>query len=334
MRVSLFLLAALCALAALLATGCGKREGAEGPGDGTELSVMLDWVPNPDHASIYTAQANGHFKDLGLNVRIRTPTNPSAPIKQVAAGRVDLAISYAPEVLRQREQGLPVVAVAALVQKPLTSLVSLPAAGVRRPADLAGKSVGTAGIDYQAAYLDEILRQAGVDESSVERKNVGFNLSQALLTKKVDAVLGAFYNVEGSDLRQRGRNPVIIPVDRAGIPRYDELVLVANEDRLEDDGDLIRGFVGALARATADLRADEQGETQDLLDASPELDPRLTRASVHETVPTFAPPRGKPFGYLDPQEWGRFSRFMVESGLLDGEPSGAYTNEWLPGEGL
>jgi putative hydroxymethylpyrimidine transport system substrate-binding protein len=334
MRIAVSLPAALCTLAALVAAGCGEREGAEGPGDGTELTLMLDWTPNPDHASIYTAQANGHFERVGLAVKIRTPTDPSAPIKQVAAGRVDLAISYAPEVLRQREKGMPVVAVAALVQRPLTSIVALPAAGVRRPADLAGKTVGTAGIEYQAAYLEEILRKAGVGPGSVETKNVSFSLSQALLTKKVDAVLGAFYNVEGSDLRQQGRNPVIIPVDRAGIPPYDELVLVANGDKLEDQGDLIRGFVGALARATTDLRRDERGETEDLLRASRGLDPRLTRASVHETVPTFAPPRGKPFGYLDPAEWNRFTRFMVGSGLLEQAPEGAYTNEWLPGEGL
>ena len=334
MRTSAFLLAALCALAALLAAGCGKREGADGPGDGEELTVMLDWVPNPDHANIYTAQANGHFERVGLDVKLRTPTDPSAPIKQVAAGRVDLAISYAPEVLRQRDKGVPVVAVAALVQRPLTSIVALPGSGVRTPADLAGKEVGTAGIDYQAAYLQEILRKAGVAEGDVETKNVGFNLSQALLTKRVDAVLGAFYNVEGSDLREQGKRPVIIPVDRAGIPRYDELVLVANEDRLEDDGDLIRSFLGALARGTADLRADERAETEDLLNASRELDPDLTRASVRQTVPTFAPPQGKPFGYLDPGEWQRFTRFMVDAGLLDSAPEGAYTNEWLPGEGL
>ena len=95
-------------------------------------------------------------------MEIRQPSDPAAPIKQVAAGRVDLAISYEPEVLRARDQGLSVVSVGALVQKPLTSIISLPKAKIRKPADLEGKTVGTAGIDYQYAYLETILREAGV----------------------------------------------------------------------------------------------------------------------------------------------------------------------------
>ena len=72
---------------------------------------MLDYFPNADHAGIYAAQAAGYFKQAGLDVKIRQPTDPSAPIKQVAAGRVDLAISYEPELLRARDKGLHVVAV-------------------------------------------------------------------------------------------------------------------------------------------------------------------------------------------------------------------------------
>ena len=67
---------------------------------------MLDYFPNADHAGIYAAQAGGHFEQAGLDVAIRQPPDPAAPIKQVAAGRVDLAISYEPEVLRARDQGL------------------------------------------------------------------------------------------------------------------------------------------------------------------------------------------------------------------------------------
>ena len=54
------------------------------------------------------------------------------------------------------------VAVGALVRKPLTSIISLPKAKIRSPADLKGKTVGTAGIDYQSAYLQTILDEASV----------------------------------------------------------------------------------------------------------------------------------------------------------------------------
>ena len=132
-----------------------------GPSGSKHVELMLDYFPNADHAGIYAAQADGDFQEAGLDVEIRQPPDPAAPIKQVAAGRVDLAISYEPEVLRARDQGLNVVSVGALVQKPLTSIISLPKAKIRKPADLEGKTVGTAGIDYQHAYLETILREAG-----------------------------------------------------------------------------------------------------------------------------------------------------------------------------
>jgi len=235
---------------------CGEKEETLGPGGGSELELMLDFFPNADHAGIYAAEAGKHFDNAGLDLKIRQPSDPSAPIKQVAAGRVDLAVSYEPEVLRARDEGLKVVAVAALVRKPLTSIISLPSAGIRTPKDLKGKTVGTAGIDYQSAYLREILLDAGVDPQTVKERNVGFALSPALLAKRVDATLGGFWNYEGVELELKDRDPRIIRVDEAGVPTYDELVIVANEDALERDGQRIRAFIGALARGTKDLEED------------------------------------------------------------------------------
>jgi putative hydroxymethylpyrimidine transport system substrate-binding protein len=104
---------------ALLA-GCGEKTENLQPSGSKRVELMLDYFPNADHAPIYAAQAAGYFKQAGLDVKIRQPPDPSVPIKQVAAGRVDLAISYEPEVLRARDKGLHVVSVGALVQKPLT----------------------------------------------------------------------------------------------------------------------------------------------------------------------------------------------------------------------
>ncbi len=325
-----------CLAVAALVAGCGEKEETLGPDRPQSLSLMLDYFPNADHAGIYSAQAGGHFRNAGLDVAIRQPPDPAAPIKQVAAGRVDLAVSYEPEVLRARDEGLPVVAVGALVRAPLTSIISLPQAGIRSPADLEGKTVGTAGIDYQSAYLRTILRDAGVDPRTVKERNVGFSLTPALLTKRVDAVLGAFWNYEGTELRLKRRRPQIIRVDQAGVPPYNELVLVANEDALERDGRRIRAFIGALARGTRDLRRSPSRGIQGLLEANRDLDPRLQREVVRVTLPLFLPKRGKPFGYQDPDRWRRFAAWMRENGILRRAPdaSGAFSNEFLPGSGL
>ena len=297
---------------------------------------MLDFFPNADHAGIYAAQANDDFEEAGLDVEIRQPPDPSAPIKQVAAGRVDLAISYEPEVLRARDQGLAVVSVAALVQKPLTSIISLPKAKISEPADLEGRTVGTAGIDYQDAYLRAILSEAGVGPASVKVRNVGFGFSAALITGKIDAALGAFWNYEGQELQLRGKRPRIIRIDEAGVPTYTALVLVANEDALARDGDKIRAFIGAVSRGTRALRRDPDAGIEGLLDANPDLDPELQRASVKVTLPLFFPPEGKPFGWQDPAQWDEFSAWMKDNQLLQNppDPTGSYDNGLLPGAGL
>jgi putative hydroxymethylpyrimidine transport system substrate-binding protein len=323
-------------LLAMLALGCGEKEDVLEPGEPQPFTLMLDYFPNADHAGIYAARGGGEFSDAGLDVEIRQPPDPAAPIKQVAAGRVDLAVSYAPEVLRARDEGLRVISVGALVRKPLTSIMSLPKAGIRTPADLEGKTVGTAGIDYQSAYLRTILTDAGVDPRTVTERNVGFGLTPALLTGKVDATLGAFWNYEGTELRLKDRDPRIIRMERAGVPAYDELVLVANEDALERDGGRIRAFISALARGTQDLAQEPARGIHALLHDNPDLDPKLQRAVVRVTMPLFLPPSGKPFGYQDPAGWQEFTAWMVENRLLTdtADATGAFTNELLPGGGL
>jgi putative hydroxymethylpyrimidine transport system substrate-binding protein len=330
-----FVTALLCT-AALLAAGCGEKEDVLEPAGSKRVELMLDYFPNADHAGIYAAQAGGHFEQAGLAVEIRQPPDPAAPIKQVAAGRVDLAISYEPEVMRARDQGLRVISVGAIVREPLTSIISLPEAKIASPRDLKGKTVGTAGIDYQSAYLQTILREAGVPAGSVKERNVGFSLTPALLTGRVDAVLGAFWNYEGTELRLRGKRPRIIRMDEAGVPAYDELVLVANEDALERDGDKIRAFIGALSRGTRDLRREPDKAIEGLLEANPDLDPELQRAVVDVTLPLFLPARGKPFAWQDPEQWDAFAAWMHDNELLENPPDarGAYDNGLLPGSGL
>ena len=246
------LAAATAVLAATigLAAGCGEKEEPKGGADAEPFELALDFYVNPDHAGIYAGLENGRFEEAGLDVTPRVPSDPAAPIKLVAAGKADLAISYEPEVLIARDQGQPVTAVAALVPSPLTSLISLPEAKIDEPADLRDKTIATAGIPYQQAFLDAILREERIDPGQVKTQNVGLGLLPAVVSGRADAMLGGFRNVEGVDLAERGLNPRVTPVDELGIPTYDELVLVANSDRLEEDSEPIRLFVAALEQGT------------------------------------------------------------------------------------
>jgi putative hydroxymethylpyrimidine transport system substrate-binding protein len=329
---------AVALLLAVSAAGCGeKSESLSSQAKPHAFDLTLDWFPNPDHVALYEAQHEGYFRDVGLNVRPHVPSDPAAPIKQVAAGRTDLAISYEPEVLLARARGLPVVAVGALVQRPLTSLIAPGKKNIRTAADLKGKRVGTAGIPYQSAYLKTILERAHIKESSVKETNVGTSLLPAMLSGKVDATLGGFWNVEGVELRQRGKHPTVIPVNRLGVPDYDELVFVANEQDVKDKRDDLRLFIGAIARGAREARRDPRGAAQALLQANPDLKAKLTRQGVRVTLPALFPEKsGKPWGYLDPDSWRTYGVWMFGHGLLDQRPdvTSAITDGLLPGAGL
>ena len=329
--------AAALSVAAMLALGllaCGGDGGATtgSAGNPEPFTLDLDWYVNPDHAGIYTAIDRGFFRQAGLDVKPQVPSDPSAPIKEVAAGRADLAISYEPEVLLAAERGLDVEAVAAVAGFPLTSLISLPEGGIGSAADLDGKTVGTAGIPYQSDYLETILQEAGLSPSSAEEVNLGLNLLPALIGGRVDAILGGFRNIEGVDLRLRGLDPQIIPVDRLGVPTYDELVLVARRSTVEDDPEAIRAFLEALARGTDYARAHPQEAANAVISAGKGLDPMQTRAEVAATLPLLAPPQGKPYGYLDPNAWRAYAEWMAAHDLISQAPptDQVLTNELLP----
>lgn len=327
----------LCLLPAVLVlAACGEKEDAVVARPSVEkLRLVLDYFPNADHAPIYAAEANGDFKRAGLDVDIVTPSDPSAPLKLVAANRADIAISYEPELFLARDKGAKVVGVGALVSAPLTSIMSLGSANIRTVADLDGKTVGTAGLPYQAAYLKTILEGAGIDPARVKQVDVGFNLVPAMLSKKVDATLGAFWNYEGTQLAREKKDPSIIRMERVGVPTYDELVLAVSEKTAQDRGDVIRRFMQALQRGAAAVKADPAAGVTPLLAANRELDRGLQTAVVRATLPAFFPTqKGRPFGWQDPEEWRAYGAWMRENGLVENPPSQAVlTNEFLPGEG-
>ncbi len=312
--------AALALVLTLALAACGAKS-EEGGGEREALSLTLDFYPNPDHAGIYMAQKLGYFEEAGLDVSIATPSDPAAPVKQVAAGRTDLAISYEPEVALAREQGLDVVAVAALVNRPLTSMIWLKESGIKGIGGLKGKTIATAGIPYQDAFLKTILTRVNLTPEDVKSVNVGFGLLPALVGGSAQAMLGGYSNVEGIDLRERGKAPVVTPVDRLGVPTYDELVLVANRKALEEDAQKVRLFLAALQRGTAAAVENPGAATKAITEANPDLEPKLTAAEVKATLPLLGAREGnRPYGYMDPKRWETFAGWMRDNGLIGSLP--------------
>lgn len=327
----------LAAGSLLMLSACGSKQDKISSSSSKPFTVVLDFFPNADHAALYSAIAHGDFSAAGLDVQPQTPADPSEPLKLLAAGKADMAISYEPELLLARDEGFKLVSIGALVQRPLTSIIALPQGHVRNAADLAHKTVGTAGIPYQAAELKTAVQAAGADPASVKEVNVGFNLVQAMLSNKVAATLGGFWNYEAIQLQQMHKHPLVIPVDKAGVPSYDELVLVVREDEARTRGQDLRAFLQALTRGEHEVRADPAAAAALLVKANPSLQSKLQQASIEQTLPAAVPTAGKPFGWQSPSVWAAFGKWMFDRALLKHDPNSAlppFSNEFLPGQGI
>jgi putative hydroxymethylpyrimidine transport system substrate-binding protein len=327
------LLAAVLSLAA-----CGNKHDTLSAPSAKRFPVMLDSLPDANHEALYAALAGGDFRAVGLNVKLESPAEPSEPLRLLAAGRVDLAIASEPELLLARDRGIKLVSIAALVQRPLASIIALGGRHIDGLAGLAGRRVGTAGEPYQAQELKTVLETAHVKPASVREVDIGSNLLGAMLSGRVDATLGGFWNYQAIQLRLAHRHPLVVPLNEAGVPDYDELVIVAREQQARTDGQDLRAFLQALTRGQRAVEASPTATTATLLAANPSLNRRLQLESIRQTLPAARPSEsGKPYGWQSPGQWATFGYWMLNHKLLEHNPNGAlppFTNEFLPGQGI
>jgi putative hydroxymethylpyrimidine transport system substrate-binding protein len=324
-------LAAAAAALALLAAACGGDSSAPEGAEGVDL--ILDWFPNADHAGIYGAIDEGYFGEEGLDVRAVVPSDPTASLKQVGAGRAEFAISYEPDVLLARAAGVPVVAVGALVTHPLNSVIARTDRGIERPRDLEGKTVGIAGVPSDRPLLDAVVRADGGDPARVETRNVGFTLGPALAAGKVDAVIGAYWNIELVELERQGVPARAFRLEENGVPDYDELVVVTSEEVVRDRPELVGAFMRGL-RAGQDWAAtDQAGAVEDLVAANGDLDAEVVKEQLDLTADLISPP-DEPTLTVEPPEWAAFAAWMHENGLLERpvDAAAAVTDRFVPEE--
>jgi putative hydroxymethylpyrimidine transport system substrate-binding protein len=296
---------AVVALATLLAGAPARAE---------KLTVLLDWFLNPDHASLVVAEQKGFFAEAGLEVEMIEPADPNDPPKLVAAGKADLAVSYQPQLHIQAAQGLPLARVGTLIATPLNTLLALDDGPVRTIADLEGRRIGYSVGGFEDALLSAMLAKHGLALSDVELVNVNFSLSPALLSGQVDAVIGAFRNFELNQLAIEGHTGRPFYVEEEGVPAYDELILVAHRERLEDPR--IDAFLGAVERAVQYLINHPEEGWALFIRHDKELDDELNRRAFADTLPRFAlRPRA-----LDRARYDRFAAFLRAQGVIDAIP--------------
>jgi putative hydroxymethylpyrimidine transport system substrate-binding protein len=286
------------------------------------FTVILDWFVNPDHAPLIVAQEQGFFAAQNLDVELVAPADPADPAKLVAAGRADLGISYQPELHLQVEQGLPLVRIGTLIATPLNALIVRADSGIEAIEDLRGRQIGFSVTGFEDAVLGTMLRDAGLEPGAVELINVNFALTPALLSGQVDAVIGGYRTFEMIQLDLEGVAARAFFPEEHGVPVYDELIYIANRERLDDPR--LGRFLTAVEHGMTYL-VNHPDESYGLfVRAHPDLDDELNRRAFAETLPRFAL---RPFA-LDSGRYATFARFLEQNGLIKAaEPAAAYAVE-------
>ena len=287
-----------------------------------KLTVMLDWFVNPDHAPLIIAKEQGYFEEKGIQVKLIAPADPNNPPKLVAAGKVDLAISYQPQLHIQVNAGLPLTRIGTLVGTPLNSLVVLKDGPIKTIADLKGKKVGFSVGGFEDALLGAMLNKYGLKLSEIKLINVNFALSPALISKEVDAVIGAFRNFELNQMDLIKRPGRAFFPEEEGVPTYDELIIIAHNLKLKDPR--YRLFLDAIEKGTQFLvnHPDESWEL--FIKNNKNLNDELNRRAWRDTLPRFAL---RPAA-LDTARYRKFANFLKNKKLIDNiPPIGSYAVE-------
>jgi len=323
------LLAALCAIMLLvnMVAGCVQ---VPGEGEPERAVLSLDWVPNTNHTGFYVALDKGWYEEEGIDLEIQIPSDPSAALKQVAAGNTEFGVSFQEELTIARSNGIPAVSIAAIIQHNTSAFAALASSGIRTAADFENKTYASYGLPIEKPILSALMACEGADSTKVEFVDVGFDAFPALREGRVD-LAWIFLGWDGVQAELQGVELNTVPLYGDCVPDYYTPIIIAGETTLQERGDLARRFLAATKRGYDYAIENPEESAQILLKYSPESDPDLVMASQKWLSPRYQDGAAT-WGVQHAEIWTGFADWMYESGLLsipvDGEQ--AFTNEFLP----
>jgi putative hydroxymethylpyrimidine transport system substrate-binding protein len=308
--------------AALLLAGCGEGEsdtaGGEPPptseqrGDLKKLQLSMEGYASPPDAGILLADRLGYFADAGLNLTIIGSVDPTATVGYAAEGASDVVVVQTPEVVQAQAEGKPVVMIGSVMSASAMAMIWLPESGIDGIADLEGKTIAHPGAPYQAKFLEQVLKSAGLTPVDVKLKDVRGNSAYALADGRADAAF-APWNTVAAALESRGLEPVVTKAADLGIPAYEELVLTTRPDSFAKDPELYRSILEAISRGAVAAEEDPEAGSQAIVDKTLELaPPKPTLAGVEATAPLLSKT-----GEINQVKLRRLVGWMHEQGMIE-----------------
>lgn len=282
------------------------------------VTLMLDWVPNPDHVGIYYALDHGYFKRAGLNVKIQVPGEGNAA-QFVGTNRDDLGISWPSGMFAATLAHVPITVVAATMPQTADVVIISPKSGVKTIKGLAGHSIGYFSPEGKTT-AQYVVQHNGVNPSKVQYVDVGTTLVQALLSGKVTAMTGGLANVEAIQTRLAfHQQEPVFTLSSEGFPPYPEFTLVANTNRLKDPAyaKMVRTFIAALIAGEKAAVANPAGSLATLKTAT-QYTPQFLALSTPESLKLITPSPGTGWDCLNIQQLQQLANFMTTKKIITG----------------
>jgi ABC-type nitrate/sulfonate/bicarbonate transport system substrate-binding protein len=305
------------------------------PATKQDLRISLDFSENVDYLGIYAAINQGYFAQQGINPKIIPYANTPAEVL-VKNGATDLGISYPPDVVINRTNGLKYKAVAALVQHNTTALAVLASSPYKRPADLNGKLYGGFGVAEDPPIITTMLRNDGVAHPVFRQVVLTTDAIDALGKHRVDysAVFGGIDDVtaalHGVKLRTFPFKNYLGPAGD-----YPNAVYVATDAEIANKADLLRRGLKALAEGYAYAAAHPAAAEEILIKDNPTAlgnARAIVTATGNATAPTFLDSTGH-WGVLKDSDFSGFATIFSKGNLMKAAPPPVpdfYTNSLLP----
>ncbi|MDF2985365.1 MAG: NMT1/THI5-like protein [Eubacterium sp.] len=165
-------------------------------GELDKITLQLKWLPQSQFMGYYVAKEKGYYKEQGIDIEILPGGSDIIPEQQVYNGVADIGVTWVSSLMKYQDQGWGLVEAAQIFQKSALLLVSKASAGIKTPADLKGKKVGSwfGGNEYE---LYALIESAGLDrEKDLKLVQQDYTMDQ-LINDEIDAASAMTYNEYG-----------------------------------------------------------------------------------------------------------------------------------------
>lgn len=275
------------------------------------VTLALEWFLNPDHLPFVVAKEHGFFREEGLDLSILVPTVPEESLDLVARGKADFGVGEQTNLIKARDQGQLLISIAPLLAHTVVCLMYLKEGPIKRLENLRHRRVGWPGLEIDLPILGTMLESAGLTHEEILPVDVGFGLTDALLTGKADAVFGAFVNYEQVEAELRGASVEFVSPTQYNVPDLYQLVIMTSESMVKRNPQIVRGFTRALSRGFTFTHEHPDEALGLYIKANGMADPTLSAKTFHATQPYFPASLKQ-----EPGRWSTVRDWLHDRGVI------------------